>query len=276
MFDLPQDINEAAKGSLSGSGTKVQLPFAAPELWWKNGEPAIAGMKEITDARRFGGWGISKSELDNLTGPIPPLPEKWQLFELTNAKGKTYEAYLTRSAWVAPIARRHAWFNYEGKNQSRVNYLCYLGVMGADKKLLPWGAVVISSKSFDGVNLDNLFKDFASKTSNLRGNTMPNYFYTPLGTFRPEPLFEVRKGKGGSESSVTPCQLFENKDGYTIDSLKSVFVGTLIATEMVSLKKQATEWLDEWNKKKDDRVTAVQPEVNVPHDFQEEENPFDL
>ena len=72
MFDLPQDINEAAKGSLSGTNTKVPLPFPAPELWWKNGEPAIAGMKEIVDARRFGGWGISKEEIDNMS-MLPPL-----------------------------------------------------------------------------------------------------------------------------------------------------------------------------------------------------------
>jgi len=270
MFELPNEVNEAAKGSLSGSNSRVPLPFAAPEMWWKNGEAAIAGMKEITDARRFGGWGVSKEEIDNMAYPLPPLPEKWKLYEMTNSKGKAYEAYLTRSAWAAPIARRHAWFNYEGKNQSRVNYLCYLGVVGEDKKILPWGPVVLSSKSFDGVNLDKLFKEFATKTSALRGATAPNYFYTPLGTFRSEPMFDTRKGKNGAESSVTPCQLFENKDGYTLDGLKSVFVGADIAKDMMELKKLSTEWLDDWNKKKDDRVAVVAPAA-IP---EEDENPF--
>lgn len=265
MFDLPQNIQDSAKGSLNSSKGGVPLPFPAPELWWKNGEQALAGMKEIKDARRFGGWGIGKEDIDNMNGPLPPLPEDWQLFEMTNGKGKSYEAFLVRSAWVAPIARRHAWFTYEGKNSSRVNYLCYLATL-ENKKVLPWGAVVISARSFAGIDLDNCFKLFAAKTSELRGNTPSNFFYTPLGTFGPEPIFDTRNGKNGSSSSVTPCRLFENKDGYTAESLKSVFVGQDIAAEMMDLKKQATEWLDDWNKKKDDRVPETAP-VNTEEDF---------
>jgi hypothetical protein len=271
MFEIPQEINEAAKGSLSGQNVGVPLPFAAPEMWWKNGEVALAGMKEIKDPRRFGGWGIGKDEIDNMDSPLPPLPEDWNLFEMTNAKGKSYEAFLVRSAWVAPIARRHGWFTYEGKSSSRVNYLCYLATI-KDKKVLPWGTVVLSAKSFAGIDLDNRFKEFASKTSALRGATSSNFFYTPLGTFGQESKFETRKGKNGSESSVTPCQLFENKDGYTVESLKFVFVGSDVAKEMMELKKLASGWLDDWNKKKDDRV-AVQPEYQASPE-PEEENSF--
>ena len=67
MFDIPQDINDAAKGSLSGQSSAVPLPFTAPEMWWKNGETALGNVKEIKDARRFGGWGVSKEELANLS-----------------------------------------------------------------------------------------------------------------------------------------------------------------------------------------------------------------
>lgn len=273
MFDIPQDINDAAKGSLSGQSSAVPLPFAAPEMWWKNGETALGNVKEIKDARRFGGWGISKEELDNLSGPIPPLPSSWSFFELTNSKGKAYEAYLTRAAWVAPIARRYGWFEFEGKSASRVNYLCYLATFEqGGTSLNPWGPVVLSAKSYAGIDLDNAFKAFAAKTASIRKSTSANFFFTPLGTFGDEVRYQERTSKGGKSSSVTPCQLKEPKDGWTEDFLRSIFVGSVLAQQMMELKAQAAPWLDDWNKR--EKKSAPAPDVNAELAATDDDNPF--
>lgn len=269
MFDIPQDINEAAKGSLNTANAGVPLPFAAPELWWKNGETALGQVKEIKDARRFGGWGLSEEALENQPGPMPPLPEAWQLFDLTNSKGKDYKAYLLRTIWVAPIARRYGWFEFEGKASSRVNYLCYLGTFSQGAPVVPWGPVVLSAKSFAGIDLDNAFKAFATKTASIRKTTGANFFYTPLGTWGDEVKYSTRTGKNGSSSSVTPVQLYEPKDGWTQKHLEAAFVGADIARDMMTLKEQAAPWLDDWNKR-GKKEQAAPADVNAALESAEE------
>ena len=272
MFDLPQDINDAAKGSLNGTNGGVPLPFPAPEMWWKNGEAALGSLKEITDARRFGGWGISKEGLDNLPGPIQPVPADSVLFELTNSESKIYEAFLTRQAWVAPIARRYAWFEYNGKSASRVNYLCFLGMFKKGEPIQPWGAVVLSAKSYAGIDLDNAFKTFATKTASLRKSTAHNFFYIPLGTWGPEVKYATRSSKKGDTSSVTPVQLYEPKDGWTAETLQTMFVGADVAKQMMELKNEASAWLDDWNKR-NNKSESVDP--NAALEAAEQSTPFD-
>ena len=141
--------NEKLKNAMKDE-SGARLPFAAPTLWWMNGKTALKNTKEVTNATRFGGWGISKDEIDEIGDGWPEVPPHWELHDLTNDKGGDYSAYLTRQAWVAPIARRYRWYD----NKSQTNVLCYLAVMTNERILLPHGPVVLSVKSLTGLDLD--------------------------------------------------------------------------------------------------------------------------
>lgn len=262
---------ESLKGSMTGSGTTVKLPFAAPNIWWKNGNPDLSDTDEIKDARRFGGWGVSKEDVDEQRQALPPeLPANWKYFEsLKNSEGGSYSAYLARSVWVAPIDRRFNWFTNRdtGKSSSKVNYLVYLAVRN-ESKLLPWGPAILSAGSYSGKALDESFSEFKKVTASLRGDDPVNLFYHPLGTFSNEPKFDKRTGKGGQSSSITPCQLWKPEGGIVAATLDDWFVGDEIAAEMGLLRVQAHEWLEEWNKKKVDAVADEQmPPLPVESDF---------
>jgi hypothetical protein len=267
MFDLPQEYNDAAKDSMKGATAGVPCPYPAPEMYWRNGDTSLSAIKEISDARRFGGWGIDKKATNQLVGVPEQFPSTWELFEGLTGKtsGETYDAYMTRSAWVAPIVRRYRWNDFS--NRSEVQYLCYFAET-VEKVMTPWGFVIVSAKSLDTKVLDGLFRDFENKTNDLRGTTRTNFFYNPIGTFGQTPTFETR-GKGNKTSQVTPPQLFVPQGGYTVDLLKSCFVGQDIAAEIyVAINNPATKaWADDWNKKS----AKVETQQAV-----EEANPFDL
>jgi len=257
---------EALQGSMSRNDGGVKLPFAAPILWWKNASTELADTQEIKDVRRFGGWGISKEDVDEQRDQLPPeLPATWKMFEsLRNQEGGSYAAYLARSVWVAPIDRRFVWKTYEGRSRSKVNILCYAAIMSPEKKLLPWGPVVLNGSSYSGKAIDDAIAKFKQDTDKLRGGDPVNLFYIPLGTFGDEPKFDKFTGKDGKSSSTTPCQTWVPSGGYTSATLDEWFVGDDIAAEMGLLRAQAGEWLDEWNNKKEEvkQADALPPMPN--------------
>lgn len=260
---------EALQGSMTSGANSIKLPFAAVTLWWNNGSVQLEGMDEIKDARRFGGWGISKEDVDDQRAQLPQeLPGNWRLFEgLTNGEGGKYSAYLTRSAYVAPIDRRFSW-----RERSQVEILGYLATRTEDKKLLPWGPVILSAKGYASKDLDNCITEFKKASTNARGDDPINLFYIPLGTFGDAPKFEKRVSKkpGSPTSSVTPCQLYKPKDGITAAGLDEWFVGDEIAAEMGLLRAQAQEWLHAFDKDKKAQGTGV----NVPEPIPPEDDGF--
>lgn len=250
MFQVDPNVQKELQGSLTNNQS-VKLPFGAPQMWWSNGKPALLSVNEIQDARRFGGFGVSREDVEAQAGQIPAeLPYNWKLFDdLTNTKGATYSAYLSRTAWVAPIARRYRWMSFEGKNKSQVEYLCYLAVMEQNKTLNPWGAVVISGSSYSGSAIDNAIKEFAQKTASIRGGVSQNFFFHPLGTWGNSPKPEERKGKNGSSSLITPCQLYVPENGYTEETLQKWFVPQEYHAELADLLRKSKDWLADWAKK---------------------------
>lgn len=257
-FTVAPEYQEELKGGMNDQ-SGIKLPFPAPTLYWYNGKTDFMNVDEIKDPRRFGGWGVSKEDLDNLG--VAPSPA-WKLHDLTNKDAKSYQAYLFRTAWVAPIARRSAWFENDGKYRSSVNILAYLAIRNKEGAFIPYGAVVLSAKSYTGLTLEKCFKEFTAKTTELRGETLSNFFFTPIGTFGDQPKFNTNKSKSGKESSVTDPQLYIPEGGYTEDFLKACFVPNVnseILGQMATFKKQATEWLNDWNKRKDTKPAEQQP-----------------
>jgi hypothetical protein len=276
MFDIPAEFQEKLKNSMKDNST-VRLSFAAPTMWWMNGKMALKNTKQVEDATRFGGWGITRDEVDNFGSELAEVPTYWQLHpDLSNNSGGSYSAYLCRTAWVAPIARRYGWFtDKSGRSGSKLNVLCYLATMQQDRTLLPYGPVVLSAKSLTCVDLDKCFKEFAAKTASIRGGTLPNYFYHPIGTWGAEPIFTERKSKGGASSSVTPPQLYQPKEGgYKVETLQKWFVSVEVVEEMGRLYDLAQDWVNDWKNRKTDKAEVEQapdPDLTIPP---EEDFPF--
>jgi hypothetical protein len=273
MFEVPAEFQNKLKDAMKDeSGAK--LPFAAPLMWWMNGKTALKNM-DINDPTRFGGWGISKEDVDNFGEELPALPPTWKLHDnLTSGKGNSYSAYLTRTAWVAPIARRFGWFEHDGKSRSKLNVLCYLAVVQPDKTMLPYGPVVLSVGSLTTLDLDKCFKDFAAKSAKARGETPPNFFWHPIGTWGKEPKFEDRKGKNGSSSSVTPPQLYLPDTGLTTDYLKKWFVGPDVAREMAGYLDQAQDWIADWKNRGGKKEQPVEMAVPETRPLDEDDFPY--
>jgi hypothetical protein len=275
LYDVPAEFQDKLKNAMKDE-SGVKLPFAAPTMWWMNGKPALKSTKQVEDATRFGGWGISKEEIDGFGSDLAEVPSYWQLHEdLANGQGKTYSAYLCRTAWVAPIARRSGWFEYDGKSRSAINILCYLALFtqrGAP--LAPFGPVVLSAKSFTGVDLDKCFKDFAAKSAQLRGSTPPNFFFHPIGTWGSEPVFSERKGKNGASSSVTPPQLYLPPGGLIEELLTKWFVGPDVAREMAGYLDQAQDWIADWKNRGGKKEQPVEMAVPETRPLDEDDFPY--
>jgi len=270
MSRLDSKHKEALHGSMDTS-QGIQLPFVAPTLWWKNGETALKSTKEIKDARRFGGWGISEEEIADNSLKIPNV---FQLLEMNGTNG-TYNAYMSRWVYIAPVCRRFSWFQKpDGKWLSKLNILAYMGTPMQDKSIEPFGPVVVSAKGYSGKYIDDAFKKFVVKTAELREGDPANYFYHPLGTFAAEPVFEKITGQGGKSSPITPCQLFIAEEGYTDSDIDRFFVGQEVSDIMVDLYRQAGEWLHDWDKKKKDDTQSFDANAEMASIETEEDLPF--
>lgn len=265
MFNLPEEMITAASGTLSNQNEDVNLGFPFVRMYHYNGDIALEGVEEIKDPRRFGGWNITVEEIEQKKNLIPAeLPSMWKLIkDLKNkTNGESYDAYLSRGVYFAPISRRFRW--PEGK-KSEVEYLGYLADM-KEKKLLPWGYVILKASSTVGNDLTKCFDAFSKATSVLRGKTPINYFFIPIGTWQDKPIFDMR-GKAGNQHGVTPQQLGIPKDGYTTENIAPYFVGNDLAKELYTTMSLPviTEWKASWKaaKKNDSKTTLPEP------------NPFD-
>lgn len=258
-YDIPEGANEAI-GSLGA----VVLPFAAPIMFWRNGDKAFAGAKDVQDARRFGGWAIQPSEIDTMKESLPPeLPADWLAMEFMGEK-ETYSNFITRRAYVAVIARRHAWFVNDGKSKSVTQYLGYLGER-TENTINPWGPVILQAKSLGGVDLDKAVTQFKKLTAQFREGVKEQFFYAPLGTFGDAPEFQTHKSKdGNSQSAVTPVRVYQPPNGYGKKLVDILFVGRETAAEIVELRKQAQEWLDDWNNRRRTNGNGAAPEQDAP------------
>lgn len=267
-FALPTEVTSAVtQASKDESG--IQLPFAAPLMYWINGKVALKNEAEIKDARRFGGWGIDEAKLAEMN--VTPAPS-WKLTEMANNKGDNYKAFICRTAWVAPIARRTAWFEIDGKSRSSLNVLAYLFLRNQEGKYLEFGPVVLSAKSYTAMELESQIKRFATMTAENREGTPAQFFLHGLGTFGDTPIYKEAKSKSGASSTTTPPQLAIPTNGFTPEKMVELFVGAEVASKMADYAKQAQPWLDDWNKKNVKPAAESEPVRERPS--VDEEDPF--
>jgi hypothetical protein len=261
-FDLPQGANEAVDSMGS-----VALPFAAPIVYWRSGSKALKTMKNEKGVARFGGWAIQPTELETYKGQIPDtLPVSFEEVEFSG-EGEVYKNYVSRVVYFAPFAKRFKWFKKDnGGSQSVTQFVGYMGEM-TEGKILPWGPIVLQARSLYGKAIETCVSNFAKFTAKFRGDAKTAYFYMPIGSFGDTPVFVTRKGKNGETNEVTDPQDYHPEGGYTMDLVRSLYVGKDIASEIMTFAPLTKEWVSDW--RKDEEKLPPMPEVSEEFPFGE-------
>ena len=240
--------NDYSDMELEGGG-EAKLPFAAPTIWWMNGD---ASSKALGGVSYYGGWRMSADELPE--GLV--IPNGFTKIETASRGGKEYAALEGRAVLVAPFVRRKAWrdsetgarsAHYEPGLRQHMQVLAYMATK-QEKTITPWGPVVLSVKGFQVKFLEEVMAEWGSLLAPVRREHAPNIpptmFYMLVGTFG-EKRNSTLVGKKAT-SPVVPVSLWkhENMNG---ELLEKLFVGAPVAEKMKWLKEQAKAWASAWD-----------------------------
>ncbi len=291
----------AVNDSMAGDSGRVELAFDVAKLWVLNGDKQYwtdvqAGHKP--PAYLFGGFGASVEEVDPLAEAYAvAAPKSWTKIERPKStrggrngnrpndeddgRPKMFEAYVTRSIWFAPAARRQAWMekdkkagtftlypNYAQGRSMRLNLLGLAGYKvkdanGGPAKFTPFVPVILTASGWQAGWLgDALFKTWKKQSAKARRAVSedfannPWYFWLPLGTFGDKPHFET-KGSGSESHDLTPLSIQMPTD-LTADYLQSIYVGEEVRSRLDEMADLAKDWRAEW----DEATLAVNGERN--------------
>jgi hypothetical protein len=243
------------------------LPYV--EMNWHNG----FATSEAKNAKHFGGWQISEENAGVALGHFGKL---YPLFGETEQwmKGKgegTYPARSTRFITAAPIATRVKWYDgRDGKNgSSKTQILVYLCEIDKEKNITPYAPALIHGGSYHaGVAVTAAFQAWSNHINTNReaaniGSVPAWAFWGYFGTFGDK---RTTKEVGTKEKNfIVPCQVNFPKDPA---SIRSLYVGDVVAAEIMVLRKQAQAWLDDAKSAKKSQAEQgndiPQPEEDLP------------
>ena len=245
------------------ASSEVKPPFPCIEMNWHNG----FSTSESKNTKYFGGWQISEENAGLALGTFGKLyslfgeVEQW-------AKGKgegTYPARSTRFITCAPVATRVKW--YEGrdgnKGASKTQIIVYLCEINKEHKITPYAPALLYCGSYHaGIAVSQAFQSWSNFINTNResaaiGNIPAWAFWGYFGTFGDK---RTTKEVGKTvKNMIVPCQVNFPKDP---TSIRSLYVGDEIASEIMGLRKQLQEWLDDAKPQKRQQT-------------QQDENPFD-
>lgn len=263
MDTLQSDLNFENFDGARAETSEVKPPFPYLEMNWHNGFAAAAG-----GAMKFGGWQIGEENAQRAISLFGKLPGYFSDKEMW-AKGKGDGEYPARSSRYisgTPFATRVKW--YDGRNgergSSKTQSLVYLCEIDKEHNVTPYGVALISGGSYHaGVAVSDAFSSWAMHINASRSDaalgTVPAWaFYGYFGTFGDK---RVTKEVGAKEKNfIVPCQVNIPQD---VKALRSLYVGDTVAADIMALRKQAQEWLDDAKKSK--KVTA--PTLDEPNPF---------
>lgn len=239
--ELPVGAADTLRNPLDEGG--IRLPFAAPVVWWKNGDKK---MKPLGGVEYFGGWAINAEELDSLQ---VASPEGFAEATWTGDEND-YDVFAGRFIGFAPIVKRFRWnVSDTGKGSGHVQILGVAATWDAEaKQFLSYGPVVISGKGFTSKYIQEALKEFERVTASARkehaSNLPANFFYAPLGSFGTEPNV-VMVGKGENQSPITPPTL-KPVEAYTPAVFQAFYLGADTIKMAIEWKEQAAEWVAAW------------------------------
>ena len=196
--------------------------------------------------RYFGGWGTNAEEFFAAIGEFNATPTGF-VDATFNGRDGDFNVYQSRHVIVAPIATRKRWITNNGsKGRSHLQMLCMLAFNDGGN-FTKWGPVVLSAKGLTTREIESAMRQFDTSTAEIRKDNAPGvptlYFWHSLGTFGKAPKFET-VGSGNASSTVTYPTLYTPEE-ITAKHLQSWFVGNDIAGEMVHLRNEAAEWLND-------------------------------
>lgn len=244
-INVPQKAQEGLKNSMADG---VELPFPVCYFYTRNGNPQN---KQLGGVAYHGGWAVDLAETDKIIGDTP---SSFAPTSFVNREGKEYEVYTAYSLLVAPIAKRERWVD----NRSHLQVLAMVGAVDG-KGFAELGPHVLSAKGYQTKFLKEALGDWENLTQDARndfaGGAEAKFFYASVGTDGKEPDF-VTVGKAAT-STVTPVKIImPSAMGEKV--LTTLYVGDEVAEAMADRAVQATEWLAEWDKKKDEVVETVE------------------
>lgn len=251
-------------------GTEIKPPFPYIEFNWHNG---FAAADKSRGAMHFGGWQISD---ENAASAIGLFGKVYGYFGESTmwAKGKgdgEYPAASTRFITCAPIATRVKWYegNDDKRGSSKTQVLVYLAEIDKDHKITPYGAAFINCGSYhSGKAIQEALQAWSTYVNQNRatvaiGNIPAWAFWGYYGTFGDK---RVTREVGKTEKNIiVPCQAKLLQDP---QNLRALYVGDTIAAEIMALRTQAKEWLDDAKKK----VAVIETQEQAAPDVGDGEN----
>ena len=273
-------ISESArqlKGAMQGEG-EVKLPFAAPTCWVLNGNTQLA---ELKGARYFGGWAIHATEIDEL-GIAAPAGMVRHAFTPRSGNGEVIEVCSARRVKVACFGKRlssvekETGARYPGYRKGASPHLQVLAMLftgEAKEKLTAWNPVVLSAKGFQAGYVLDAIQKWERITAKARREFAEGLdasaFICAIGTFGEKP--EVKQVGTGKTSPINPITLYEPKE-ISEAALDALYVGESVVDQMITLRAEATDWLNAWKipVKAKETVYPSELEHNAPEGTDEE------
>lgn len=230
----------------------VQLPFFAPVLFWKHGNPQAGD-----GVQRYGGWG-SASELYDF-GDEPPkgfVAETWH-----SSSGGAYDVFAARSVAIAPILTRTRWTTNEfGKSRSHKQSLCMLATWD-EVTYVPYGPVILSTKGLSSRYVVDAITEFERQINGIRKENIAHiglsFFWHTVGTFGDAAYDQMGSGTQTSTGTIVRSGVVVDP---TIDTLKALFVGVDVMNMMKDYQSEAQEWYSAW--KDADNIKIVETPVD--------------
>lgn len=268
-YQLDDDLMGESYEQNQRENNYVQLPFDAPLLSWRQGNPDA----EAQSSKWYGRWSINIEDWDKMLEKKElPAPKEFETHPKKDKNyvpipGEFYRIYTWRHLIFSTICSRTRWVN----GKSTTHTLVYLAEK-KDAELQPLFPAILSAKAWTANHVLKNIDKWMTHVVELGIPLPPHYFYMAMGTFGKESHFS------GSHGKETYPTLFIHKTP-AADQLE--FVGNEIARVMAEMKVNALDWMNdpEWlepTEKADRKPAASKPyNAGVPAaDDPDEEIPF--
>jgi len=229
-------------GSAGAESDGIQLPYVAPLAWWTNKR----SNNKDDGVDYFGGWAMKLDDYDAGVREYGVLPNWYD----DGDGGNIGQLKTCRSVLVAPFGARKRWMDKEKgdrKTGTHLLQLAYIAYIDNDRKVIPWGPMILSMKSTTAMAYDKLVAEWAGSTYAARqefaGGAPPHFFFMPLGTFGKEPVL-TEVGKAPNTSKVTHPQVFQYGE-FGEKQIDYLYVGNQVAGYMAEFKAQSLDWLSD-------------------------------
>lgn len=248
-FDVPEEFNEQMQGAMAEG---VQLSVYAPYLSWFNGAAAYKTSGAL--APYTGGWSMFEQDAIVLSKEYGRMHGSFGRVEGVQGKEGEYVAWMAQWLAVAVIGTRQRWIETDGKKRSHTQIFVYLAEV-ADDAFVPFAPACLTVKGMQSDYLTKSLNEWRTKSAKARREVAKGLsetaFWVPLGVFSKK-RETVQVGTPPNAQQISPIGVMLPPD-YSKETLLNLYIGKEIAKEIMDLRADNREWLDEWKKQEADR-----------------------